>query len=503
MRKIFYLFNAICVLTAVQVLAQTSKPNVILIYTDDVGYGDVSCYGAKNVKTPNIDKIAANGLLFTDAHASSSTCTPSRYTLLSGSYAWRKKGTGIAPGNAALLLDPSKPTMASVFKGAGYETCAIGKWHLGLGEPGVGPDWNGDIKPGPIELGFNTAYILPATLDRVPCVYIDGHRIVNLDPNDPITVDYKKQVGNWPTGANHPELLKMKPSHEHNQTIVNGVSRIGYMTGGKSALWVDEEISTNLAGRAVKFIEQNKNKPFFMYFATHNIHVPRVVNKRFAGKSIMGPRGDAILELDWMTGEILNTLKRLNLTQKTLVIFSSDNGPVLDDGYQDDAVAKANGHKPAGPYRGGKYSAFDGGTRIPFIVSWPGHVKKGVSNAMVSQVDLMASFAELIGRPFAGGKYLDSHNDLDVFLGKSNKSRGYVVEQSLNNTLSIIKDNWKYIEPSKGPAYNKYTGIELGNNPKQQLYNMVADKGEKNNMADQNTQKVTELKDLLDSIVKQ
>lgn len=503
MRRIFYLFAFTFLFFAQQILAQASKPNVIIIYTDDVGYGDVSCYGAKNVQTPNIDQIAANGLLFTNAHASSSTCTPSRFSLLSGEYAWRVKGTGIAPGNAALLLDPTKPTLASVFKDAGYQTSAIGKWHLGLGVPGVGPDWNGEIKPGPLELGFTSSYILPATLDRVPCIYIDGHHTVNLDPKDPITVSYKTPVGNWPTGANHPELLKMKPSKDHDQTIVNGVSRIGYMTGGKSALWVDEEISTVLAGKAVKFIESNKNKPFFIYFATHNIHVPRVVNKRFAGKSIMGPRGDAILELDWMTGEILKTLKRLNLTQKTLVVFSSDNGPVVDDGYQDDAVAKLNGHKPAGPLRGGKYSAFDGGTRIPLIVSWPGHVKKGVSDAMVSQIDFMASFAAFAGNPFPDGKYMDSHNVMDVLLGKSHKGRDYVIEHALNNTLSIIKGDWKYIEPSKGPAYNRFTGIELGNNPKPQLYNLKTDIGEKNNLAESNPQKTQELKDLLESVMKQ
>ncbi|MGF7037574.1 sulfatase family protein [Mucilaginibacter lappiensis] len=499
--SVFYIFTFLSF--NLNVAAQQTKTNVVIIYTDDLGYGDISCYNAKNVHTPNIDRIASNGLLFTNAHATSATCTPSRYSLLTGQYAWRKKGTGIAPGDAALLINPNRPNLASVFKQAGYETGVIGKWHLGLGEQGTGPNWNGEIKPGPIELGFNTSFILPATVDRVPCVYVDGHRVANLDPADPIQVNYKNPVGNWPTGANHPELLKLKPSHQHDQTIVNGVSRIGYMTGGKSALWVDEEISTVITNKAVKFIETNKSKPFFLYFATHNIHVPRVVNKRFAGKSTMGPRGDAILELDWTTGEVLKTLDRLKLTDNTLIIFTSDNGPVLDDGYQDQAVQKLNGHKPAGPLRGGKYSAFDGGTRIPLIISWPGHVTKGVSNALLSQIDFLASFAAFTGNPLQNDSELDSKNAIDVLLGKNTTGREHIIEQALNNTLSIIAGDWKYIEPGNGPRINKEVNIELGNDPKPQLYNIKNDIGEKHNLADSNPEKLNELKSLLQNIKNQ
>jgi arylsulfatase A-like enzyme len=496
--SVFYIFAFLSF--NLNVAAQQTKTNVVIIYTDDLGYGDISCYSAKKAHTPNIDHIASNGLLFTNAHATSATCTPSRYSLLTGQYAWRKKGTGIAPGDAALLINPNRPNLASVFKQAGYETGVIGKWHLGLGEQGTGPDWNGEIKPGPIELGFNTSFILPATVDRVPCVYVDGHRVANLDPADPIQVNYKNPVGNWPTGADHPELLKLKPSHQHDQTIVNGVSRIGYMTGGTSALWVDEEISTVITNKAVNFIETNKSKPFFLYFATHNIHVPRVVNKRFAGKSAMGARGDAILELDWTTGEILKTLDRLNLTDHTLIVFTSDNGPVLDDGYQDQAVQKLNGHKPAGPLRGGKYSAFDGGTRIPLIVSWPGHVTKGVSNALLSQIDFLATFAAFTGNPLKNDPDLDSKNAIDVLLGKNTTGRDHIIEQALNNTLSLIAGDWKYIEPSNGPRMNKEVNIELGNDPKPQLYNIKNDIGEEHNLARSNPEKLNELKSLLQNI---
>ena len=195
----------------------------------------------------------------------------------------------------------------------------------------------------------------------------------------------------------------MKASHGHNQTIVNGIGRIGYMSGGKSAIWVDDEVAPVLTGKAISFIHQQQKKPFFIYFATHDIHVPRVPNSRFLGKSGMGVRGDAILQLDWTVGEILKTLDSLKLTKNTIFMISSDNGPVLDDGYQDEAVTKLNGHTPAGPLRGGKYSAFDAGTRTPFIISWPGNIKAGTSSsALLSQVDLLASFAKFTNQKIAG-----------------------------------------------------------------------------------------------------
>ena len=310
------------------------RPNVVLIYADDIGYGDLSCYGDTKVKTPNVDRLASQGLRFTDAYATSATCTPSRFSLLTGEYAWRQKGTGVAPGNASLIIQPGRSTLPGVFKAAGYQTGVVGKWHLGLGGP-EGPDWNGELKPGPLEIGFTHSYIMAATGDRVPCVYVENHRVVNLDANDPIRVDYAKKIGNEPTGRENPELLKMSYSHGHDMTIVNGVSRIGWMTGGKSALWKDEDMADVFTSQAVKFIENNQKKPasgqpLFLYFATHDIHVPRMPHPRFVGKSGLGARGDALLEFNWAVGEIMKTLDRLGLTKNTLVVLSSDNGPVVD-----------------------------------------------------------------------------------------------------------------------------------------------------------------------------
>ncbi|MDO9339068.1 MAG: sulfatase-like hydrolase/transferase, partial [Bacteroidales bacterium] len=232
------------------------KPNIVIIYADDLGYGDVSCYGATKISTPNIDRLAKQGLRFTNAHCTSATSTPSRYSLLTGEYAWRKRGTGVATGDAIAIIKPGRTTLASVMQNAGYKTAVVGKWHLGLGSEG-GADWNGEITSGPMDLGFDYNFIIPATGDRVPCVFVENRRVVGLDPNDPIKVSFNEPILVEPTGKDHPELLKMHPSHGHDMTIVNGISRIGYMSGGKSALWVDEDIADVITGKAAKFIENN------------------------------------------------------------------------------------------------------------------------------------------------------------------------------------------------------------------------------------------------------
>ena len=480
-----------------------ARPNIVLIYADDLGYGDVSSYGATAIRTSAIDRLAEEGLRFTHAHAPAATCTPSRYAMLTGRYAWRKEGTGIARGDAPLIIDPARTTLADVLKEAGYATSVVGKWHLGLGPEG-GPDWNGEIKPGPLELGFDEAFLVPATGDRVPTVYVDDYRVVGLGPDDPIRVSFDGPIGDEPTGRDNPELLKMHPSHGHDQTIVNGISRIGYMEGGEAARWVDENMADTITVRAIDFIERHAEggtaEPFFLYFSTHDIHVPRVPHPRYAGESGMGPRGDAILQLDGSVAAILEALDRLDLAENTLVLFTSDNGPVVNDGYEDQAVELLGEHTPFGPLRGGKYSAFEAGTRVPFIVRWPGQVEPGTSGALVSQVDLMASLAALTGVALADSVGPDSRDLRAVLLGEAAEGRDYLVEQAANRTLSLVKPPWKYIEPSDGPAISRNTDIELGNAPEPQLYNLEDDPGEQRNVAADHPDVVEEMAVLLQQI---
>ena len=499
-RKTFIalIFAATAFTVYAQKKTELERPNVIFIYADDLGYGDLSSYGATKIKTPNLDRLAASGIRFTDGHSTSATCTPSRYALMTGTYPWRKKGTGVLPGDAALIIPTAQTTLPKLFQQAGYKTAIVGKWHLGLGTA-VAKNWNAEIKPGPNEVGFDYSFIFPATADRVPTVFMENHKVLALDKNDPIAVDYTKKIGTEPTGLENPELLKMKSSanHGHNQTIVSGIGRIGYMTGGKLARWVDEEVSTTFLHQAQQFIEIHQQQPFFLYFALTEPHVPRMPATPFKGKSGLGLRGDAILQLDWTVGEIMKQLKYLGLEEKTLVIFSSDNGPVLDDGYQDEAVTKQNGHLPAGALRGGKYSALEGGTRVPFIINWPGKIKPQVSDALVSQMDFLASFSNMLQQPVPKGEALDSQDLLAAFLGRSQKGRSVFIEQG--GSLAIIKEGWKYIPSNKGASINQLVNIETGNSPKAQLYNLKNDISEKNNLEEKYPHKVKELADLLAS----
>lgn len=476
------------------ILAQQkkAKPNVILIYTDDLGYGDLSCYGATKLQTPNIDRLAGRGLRFTRAYTTSATCTPSRYALMTGQYPWRKSGTGVLPGDAALIVPTDKTSLPKVFRQAGYRTGMVGKWHLGLGTA-VAKNWNGEIKPGPNEVGFDYSFIFPATADRVPTVFVENHQVVALDPADPIEVNYKEKIGDEPTGKEHPQLLKMKasPNHGHDQTIVNGIGRIGYMKGGKIARWTDEEMPLTFLSKAEEFISAATSEPFFLFYSLTEPHVPRMPSTMFKGKSGLGFRGDAILQIDWAVGEILKALENSGKAANTLIIFSSDNGPVLDDGYEDGAVTQLNGHRPAGVLRGGKYSILEAGTRVPFIVYHPKLVKPGISDALVSQVDLLSSFANFLGVPLPPGDAQDSQNQWAVLNGRSAKGRVSLVLQGAS--YALVQDNWKYIAPSKGPAVYQLTNIESGHSEQPQLYDLSVDPGERVNLAERYPDKVKEL----------
>lgn len=491
---VFLLFGQLCF--------SQKKANVIIIYADDLGYGDLGCYGATKLKTPKIDALAAGGLKFTHAHSTSPTCTPSRYAVMSGEYPWRKQGTGVLPGDAALIIPTNKVTLPRQFQNAGYRTGMVGKWHLGLGDS-VQKNWNGVITPGPNETGFDYSFIFPATADRVPTVFIEDHGVVGLDPADPIAVNYQHKIGNEPTGLEHPELLKMKssPDHGHNNTIINGIGRIGFMEGGTKARWTDEEMPLTFLAKAKTFIRDNQATPFFLFYSLTEPHVPRMPSTMFKGKSGLGYRGDAILQIDWTVGEIIDLLNDLKLAENTIIVLSSDNGPVLDDGYEDEAVTKLNGHTPWGPLRGGKYSLFEAGTRVPMIVHWPAQVKPGVTSAMFSQVDFLASFSSWLDLNIPAGQARDSENHWAVLTGKSTQGRTSLLEQG-QGSLAIIRDEWKYIEPSKGPAMSRLTNIELGNHPVPQLYHLKNDIGERNNLAEKHPDKIRALQDELNKIRK-
>lgn len=409
-------------------IAQSSprQPNVVIIVADDLGYGDLSCYGAHRIQTPGMDRIANEGIRFRQGYCTAATSTPSRYSLLTGLYPWTNREAKILPGNAALIINTQQVTLPKVMKQAGYVTGSVGKWHLGLGDGAV--DWNKLVYPGAKEIGYDYSFIQAATNDRVPCIFIENGRGVNLDPNDPLYVSYKENFPGEPTGK---------------------VNRL------------------------------------------HQPHVPRVPNERFAGKSGMGPRGDVILEADWCVTEFLKEMDKLGLTENTLVIFTSDNGPVLDDGYQDQAVELVGNHKMAGPLRGGKTSLYDGGTCIPFMLRWPAEVKPGaVSDALVCQMDLLASLSVLIGQTYSDK--VDSQNTLPVFLGKGGNGRKELVLEGYFN-YALRDGDWVMIPPYPDTYGDAEEAAFAGNSNCYQLYNVKEDIGQQVNLAEKEPKRLRQM----------
>lgn len=461
---------------AVSTATAETKPNVVFILADDIGYGDFGCYGATKIRTPNADRLAAQGLRFTDAHAPSAVCTPTRYAFMTGEYAWRKPGTGILPGIAGLIVEPGRTTVPSLLKRAGYATAVIGKWHLGLGKTPT--DYNSEITPGPPDVGFDYSWIIPATGDRTPCVWVENRRVVNLDPADPIKLDYTVQRG-------------------EPRSFVSGIPRIGEQVGGKAALWKDDMIADTLAEKSIKFIEDNRSKPFFLYLATHDIHVPRVPHSRFRGTSEAGIRGDAVHSFDWTLGRVLDALDRLKLADDTLVIVTSDNGGVLDTNGPTDRVNSGdektnNGHAHNGVLRGNKGSAYEGGTRVPFIARWPGHIKPGTSNALISHIDMLATLASLTRQPLAAADAPDSQDILPALLeGKAGRTT--LVEHG--NVLALRSGDWKYLVVGPGPGAGKKNQekAKAKGGRKPELYDLGKDLSETTNVAEQNPETVAKL----------
>lgn len=446
------------------------KPNIICILADDVGYTDLGCYGAKKIKTPNLDRLAQDGIRFTNAYAPASTSSPSRYALLTGEYAWRKN-VGILPADAPLSIDPSKPTLPKIMKQLGYRTGIVGKWHLGLGSKEQTVDFNRSIQMGPPEVGFDYAYYFPATNDRVPCVFIENDRVDGLDSKDPIQVSYRQKVGDEPTGKENPELLALPYHLGHDGTIVNGISRIGWMSGGKKAWWKDEEMAQVLSDKAVSFIRNNKNEPFFLYYATHNAHEPRVPSAGFRGKSEAGIYGDVIEEFDYCVGRIIETLKSEGLYENTIIIVTSDNAPMIKEGYKDGALENMNGHNPYGNLRGEKYSLHEGGNKVPFICTWPEVIQNPFEQEQpFVYLDLLATLPALIGFPLPETASADAKDASDLFLQPNAPLyRPYILTQNNGGNIALRKGKWKFIPAHGSQGAELY---DLSQDPSE-LHNVV------------------------------
>lgn len=461
-------------LALLPMLRAAEHPNIVLILADDLGYGDLGCYGATKVKTPNIDKLAGEGRRFTDAHSASSVCTPSRYALLTGEYPFRKNLWGPVMNPSPLVLDVSKPTLPGVLKRQGYATACFGKWHLGFGDQPM-PDWNSDLKPGPLECGFDHYFGIPVVSSHPPFVWVEDHRVVGLDPADPLKYGGKPQTRIFPEKMLRPPISGGKAAH---------------------ALYNEEEHGTTLTGKAMNWMRGQAGGPFFLYFATPHIHHPFTPGAKFKGSSGCGPYGDFIQEFDWMVSEVMRTLDELKQRENTLVILTSDNGGMLNQGGQQ---AWNAGHRLNGSLLGFKFDAWEGGTRVPFIARWPGEIEAGsTSDQLICQIDLLTTFAALTGSETRGP---DSVNLLPALLGQPEKPvRDHLVLAPNQRThLALREGPWLYIGAQGGGGFNgskrgdhnlggggalKFTG-EMNSDfadgklmpdaPAQQLYNLADD----------------------------
>lgn len=413
---------------------EKKKPNIIIINTDDLGYGDLSCYGATKVNTPNIDKLAAEGMRFTDAHSASAVCTPSRYALLTGNYPFRKEGIyGPVFLKSPLVIDTDKTTIADVMKEAGYATSCIGKWHLGFGNENP-TNWNKPLNPGPLELGFDYYYGVPVVNSHPPFVYVENHSVVGLTADDPFVYDS--------TSVATPYREKF------------GLDQIGGADKAH-ALYQDEKVGTILKNKAVDWIKEQKDKPFFLYLATTNIHHPFTPAPQFAGTSEAGIYGDFIHELDWIVGGVMKTLAEQGIAGNTMVLFTSDNGGMLNMGGQE---AWRMGHRLNHDLLGFKFDAWEGGHRIPFIVKWPGVLKEGVvSDKLICNVDIFSMLCSIVGLPELKKAAKDSYDILPILKGETEQEvrKELVISPWKESHLSIRKGKWMYIRQKGNGGFTK------------------------------------------------
>ncbi|WP_082379317.1 sulfatase-like hydrolase/transferase [Pseudalgibacter alginicilyticus] len=478
-------------------------PNIVLINADDLGYGDLSCYGATLVNTPNIDQLAVEGRMFTDAHSPSAVCSASRYGLITGQYPLRRNYWGAIGGlDQGLTVDTTKVTIASVLKESGYATACIGKWHLGLGTDK--PDYNADLKPGPLELGFDYFYGIPMVNSGPPYVYVENHGVVGYDPADPFVLGKKSVTQQWPAKGGYTAIGGAEKAH---------------------LLYQDEKVGTTLKNKAIEWMKntysKNKEHPFFLYLATTNIHHPFTPAPQFKGTSKAGLYGDFIHELDWMVGEVMKTLKDLGVADNTLVIFTSDNGGMLNFGGQDAIKA---GHKINGELLGFKFGAWEGGHRVPFIARWPDKIPaNSKSDHLISQIDLLPTFSTIVDKKLRKNECPDGINQLPEFLGEAtNPLRDLlIISPNVPEHLTVRKGDWVYIPAQDsggfqgknigdhtlgGAASTKLTGQinsdvlngEIKKDaPSAQLYNLKDDPSQTTNVYGQHLKIQKELHEIL------
>jgi arylsulfatase A-like enzyme len=475
---------------------QASPPNIVLIFADDLGYGDVGCYGATHVRTPHIDRIATEGRLFTDAHSASAACSPSRYCLLTGTYAFRRNLYGPVFLKAGLQIEPDRPTVASLMKRHGYSTACIGKWHLGFGQ--TTPDWNGDLKPGPLECGFDYYFGVPVVNSHPPFVYVENHRVVGLDPEDPFVFGQRADTQEFPEKRKLSDIGGAQAAH---------------------ALYKDREVATRLTENAVQWIQDHRQEPFFLYFPTTNIHHPFTPREEFDGSSDAGRYGDFVHELDWSVGQILKTLDDLQLTQNTLLIFTSDNGGMLNEGGQN---AWKLGHRLNGDLLGFKFGAWEGGHRVPFLARWPGHIPAGSrSDQLISSIDVMAMLASVMKDRLRENEGLDSFDILPALVGNpAQPIRDHLVLAPIRrNNLTLRQGKWVYIGAKGsggfggnrgGPgalAFTSEVNSDIGprgrfkpNAPPAQLYDLKADLTQSTNVYNDHPEVVRQMQQRLAEI---
>jgi arylsulfatase A-like enzyme len=491
-------------------MSAQDTPNVVFIFVDDLGYGDLGCYGATKVQTPNIDRLAAEGRMFTDAHSASAVCTPSRYALLTGEYPLRanngKGAWGPCSHTQPLLIDTDKLTLGQLFKNKGYSTAVIGKWHLGFG---IGEtDWNKPLRPGPLELGFDYYFGVPKVNSGFPYVYVENDRIVGWDPNDPLVFD-GSPVSPTPT---FPEEAGAKTSNRFSGALEAHL------------MYDDENTATLLTEKANGWIKENKANPFFLYFATTNVHHPYTPNPRFKGTSQCGLYGDFIHELDWMVGEVMKCLEENNLSENTLLVVTSDNGGMLNSATQ---LTWEAGHEMNGDLLGFKFGAWEGGHRIPFIARWPEKIEaKSTSDQLICNVDMLCTFAALTGQELAANDARDGVNVLPALLGNPEVSlRDYLIlAPRFGKNLAVRKGKWMYIgeQGDGGFGYNpkahakggagavgfsgrENSDIENGkikeNAPPAQLYNLENDVAQTTNLYTQYPEIVKEMEAILETYI--